>query len=124
MRRCGTVEELRQCSCPKYANGINVGNIGPVAMAHVPQPQPLAPPASVATYGATAIPSYPPNHEFSAPATSRSPHIPYNGRAPRDNIVRRLEGDLQDVLDELAGREWGREMHAFPYRRLGAHSVM
>ena len=38
--------------------------------------------------------------------------------------VRRLEGDLQDVLDELAGREWGREMHAFPYRRLDARSVM
>ena len=55
-------------------------------MAHVPQPQPLAPPASVATYGATAIPSYPPNHEFNAPPTSRGPHIPYNGRAPRDNI--------------------------------------
>ena len=37
--------------------------------------------------------------------------------------VRRLERDLQDVLDELAGLELGREMHAFPYRRLGARIV-
>ena len=34
--------------------------------------------------------------------------------------VRRLESDLQGVLDEVAREEFGREMHTFPYRRLGA----
>ena len=34
--------------------------------------------------------------------------------------VRRLESDLQRVLDEIARVEFGREMHTFPYRRLGA----
>ena len=36
------------------------------------------------------------------------------------HCVRRLEGDLQDVLDELALREFGREMHPFMYRRVSA----
>ena len=36
------------------------------------------------------------------------------------SIVRRLESDLQGVLDEVAREEFGREMHTFPYRRLGA----
>ena len=47
--------------------------------------------------------------------------IPQN--CTRRLFVRRLERDLQDVLDELAGLELGREMHAFPYRRLGARIV-
>ena len=33
--------------------------------------------------------------------------------------VRRLESDLQGVLDKVAREEFRREMHTFPYRRSG-----
>ena len=38
--------------------------------------------------------------------------------------VRGIEEDLREVLQEVAFREFGREIHACPYRRFSAHAIM
>ena len=38
--------------------------------------------------------------------------------------VRDIEEDLREVLQEVAFREFGREIHACPYRRFSAHAIM
>ena len=53
-------------------------------------------------------------------ARSASAICRFGFESKRIRGVRRLESDLQGVLDEVAREEFGREMHTFPYRRLGA----
>ena len=50
--------------------------------------------------------------------------VVHGAEALSDLSVRDIEEVLKEVLQEVAVEELGREMHAFPHRRVSAHAIM